>query len=99
MAIRAVQFHEEASTDVESAFEWYFARSEWAAARFLQAVDDGIREIAESPDRWPLADFGARKYLVVRFPFAVFYREFSSAIQIIAVAHASRRPGFWRGRL
>ena len=99
MANKPVQFHEAASIDMESAFEWYFARSEWAAAKFLHAVDDGVRNIAESPTRWPLADSGMRKYLLETFPFALFYRELSSAIQIIAVAHTSRRPGFWRGRL
>ncbi len=99
MANKPVQFHEEASVDMESAFEWYFLRSEWAAARFLEAVEKGIRSIAESPARWPVADLSTRKYLLETFPFALFYRESSSAIQIIAIAHTSRRPGFWRGRL
>ncbi len=98
MANEIVQFHEEDSEDVESAFEWYFVRSEWAAARFLQVLDEGVRNIAESPTRWPVASFGTRKYLLETFPFVVFYRDFPSAIQIIAVAHTSRRPGFWRGR-
>ena len=99
MANKPVQFHEEASTDIEAAFEWYFVRGEWAAARFLQAMDEGVRNIAESPARWPLADSGTRKYLLGTFPFALIYRELSSCVQIIAVAHTSRRPGFWTGRL
>lgn len=99
MANKPVQFHEEAAADIEAAFEWYFVRSEWAAARFLQTLDEGVRNIAESPTRWPVADSGTRKYLLETFPFGLFYRELPSSIQIIAVAHSSRRPGYWRGRL
>lgn len=74
MANKPVQFHEEAAVDMESAFEWYFVRSEWAAARFLHVLDEGVRNIAESPTRWPVADLGTRKYLLETFPFALFYR-------------------------
>src|SRR5215475_1949252 len=99
MTNKSVRFHEEAVADMESAFEWYFVRSEWAAARFLQAVDEGIRNIVESPERWLLYESGLRKYLLDTFPFALFYRETSSNIEIIAVAHTSRRPCYWRTRL
>jgi hypothetical protein len=33
------------------------------------------------------------------FPYFVVFRELPSKIQIIAVAHAKRRPGYWRGRI
>jgi plasmid stabilization system protein ParE len=97
MANRSVRFHEQASRDLEEAFDWYFVRSEWAAARFLQAVDNGIESVVESPKRWPMDDSGLRRYLLETF--ALFYRESSACIEIIAVAHTSRRPGFWKGRL
>jgi hypothetical protein len=34
-----------------------------------------------------------------RYPYFVVFRELPRKIQIIAVAHAKRRPGFWASRL
>jgi hypothetical protein len=40
----------------------------------------------------------ARRVLVRRFPYFVIYREWSDRLEIVAVAHQSRRPGYWRSR-
>lgn len=89
MANKPVQFHEEASSDLMSAFDWYFVRHN---------VDDAIGKIAESPSRWPLGELGTRKLVLAAFPFAVIDRETATSIQIVRVAHAGPRPGFWRNR-
>ena len=41
---------------------------------------------------------GTRKFLLRRFPYGVVYRITKSAIQVIAVAHGRRRPGYWKSR-
>jgi hypothetical protein len=35
---------------------------------------------------------------VHRFPFAVIYRHDDRMIQVIAVMHLKRQPGYWRSR-
>ncbi len=57
-----------------------------------------VASIAEAPQRWPAGIHGTRKFLLGRFPFAVIYRELPSIIQVLAVAHGHRRPGYWKGR-
>jgi toxin ParE1/3/4 len=94
-----VTFHEGASSEYEAAFEWYFLRSEFAASRFAEEIDRAIALISESPKRWPLANHGTRKFLLQRFPFAIFYREHFQGIQLLAIAHGNRNPGYWKGRL
>jgi hypothetical protein len=42
---------------------------------------------------------GMRRVMLHRFPYFVVFRELPHKIQIIAVAHAKRRPGYWRGRV
>lgn len=44
------------------------------------------------------AVYGARHVLLRRFPYFVVYRERSEDIHVIAVAHTSRKPGYWRHR-
>jgi hypothetical protein len=34
-----------------------------------------------------------------RFPFVIVFRETAFGLEIIAVAHGHRRPGYWRDRL
>ncbi len=40
----------------------------------------------------------ALKFLLQRFPFAIVYRELPAAIQVLAIAHARRKPGYWKQR-
>ena len=99
MASKEVEFHEEASSEYEAAFDWYFARSELAASKFTEELSRAINLIAEAPQRWPDNIEGTRKLLLQRFPFAVVYRELPSIIQVLAMAHGRRRPGYWKDRL
>jgi hypothetical protein len=36
--------------------------------------------------------------MLKRYPFFVIFREFPRKIEILAVAHAKRRPGYWAKR-
>jgi plasmid stabilization system protein ParE len=63
-----VKFHEAASEEFEAAFEWYYLRSEFFASKFAEEIAHAINLIAETPERWPKTNSGARKYLLRRFP-------------------------------
>ena len=39
-----------------------------------------------------------RRFPMRRFPYSVVYQETKNALRIIALAHHSRRPGYWRSR-
>jgi len=98
MAIKNVEFHEEAALEFLAAVDWYLARSELVASRFAQQVTHAVQLIAQAPQRWPSYSHGTRKFVLRRFPFLVVYRELATVIQILAVAHAHRRPGYWKTR-
>jgi hypothetical protein len=34
-----------------------------------------------------------------RFPFSVVYHVVDDLIRIVAIAHAKRKPGYWRTRM
>ena len=53
------------------------------------SIGERVRRIRDVVRRVPLR----------RFPFLLIYRERASDIQIIALAHTSRRPNYWRSRL
>ena len=96
MAVKSVEFLDEASAEYEAAFDWYFVRRESSAANFAAELAHAVSMIAEAPHRWPAGPYGTRKFLLHRFPYAVVYRELPSTIQVLAVAHGHRRPGYWK---
>ena len=93
-----VFFHPEAVEEAEAAALWYRGRSPRAAARFIDEISQVIEKIAAAPRRWPAGPRETRRAKLPCFPFAVIYREKGDAIQILAVAHGKRRPGYWRSR-
>src|SRR5260221_14039517 len=101
MASKKVRFHEAAAGEFESAIAWYLPRSESAAERFSLEVDRAVGRISKSPHRWPTGKHGTRKFPLQRFPFLIVYRELRDPdiVQILAVAHAHRRPEYWKNRL
>jgi len=97
---KQVTLHDGAAADYDAAFEWYLERSANAAVRFDEAVERAMTEIARAPQRWMRGSYGTRRYLLRGFPYLLIYRELSSkVIQILAVAHTSRRPGYWKERV
>ncbi len=94
-----VKFHPLAEEEYLTSYAWYSERSETAARAFLREMDRAILRISEAPERWPKYDSLTRRLLLTSFPFSVIYRVVEEDIEIIAVAHHRRRPGYWRDRL
>ena len=99
MPSRHAEIHPEAIAEARAANRWYRTRSISAADAYLAELDQAVVAIAENPDRWPWYVYGTRRYVFRRFPFYVVYRERSETIQIIAVAHTRRKPGYWKRRM
>jgi toxin ParE1/3/4 len=99
MAVKPLEIHPSALTELKSALDWYLERNETAALKFASELDRAIDLVIEFPERWPVGEHGTRKFVLRRFPFAVVYRENPAVIQVLAIAHGHRRPGYWKDRL
>src|SRR5215475_6115882 len=97
LADSSVEFHDEASAEYAAAFDWYMERNSDAALKFDAEVNRAVAQIVEAPKRWATGSHFTRRFLLRRFPFVLIYRERASGnIQIVAVAHCSRKPGYWK---
>lgn len=92
------RFHPDAVSEAERARDWYAERSLRAALAFLAELDRAIASVVEGPERWPEYLHGTRRYVFPRFPFALVYRVVDSIVEIVAIAHGRRRPGYWGDR-
>jgi len=96
---KRLDIHPAALEELKSALVWYLERSEAAANNFAGELDAAIDLVVNSPRRWPGGEHGTRKFVLQRFPFAVIYRETEASIQVLAIAHGHRRPGYWKKRI
>lgn len=66
---------------------------------FHPAADEELlTRIAGAPERYPLTRFGRRRFVLVSYPYDIVYRVTQNEIEIMAIAHHARRPGYWRNR-
>ena len=93
-----VEFHSDAKIELSESAEWYAERSSSAARSFLVAIDVAIASIVDAPNRFVSIDDRHQSCSVIKFPFQIVFRVSDDRILIVAVAHAKRRPGYWRGR-
>jgi toxin ParE1/3/4 len=94
----SIRFVPEASTELEEAFAWYLERSPRAAEAFLHEWKSAVVLISSSPFVWPSFEAGTRRYVLRQFPYSVIYREVKGGIEIVALMHHKRQPGYWYQR-
>jgi toxin ParE1/3/4 len=94
-----VSISEEALAEIEESRAWYRKRSQSAEAAFLHEVDHAIHLVAGAPRQWPLYLSGTRRYVFTTFPYSLVYLIDEDIVNVVAVAHDKRRPGYWRDRV
>ena len=92
-------FHPEALEEYRAAALYYAERDPALALKFLDAVEDAIRRILESPERYRILDEDVRRCLTHVFPYAVLFTKEPESILIVGVMHCSREPGYWKRRV
>lgn len=70
-----------------------------AAVGFDMELRNAYRTLQARSQICPPFLHGTRQVILERYPFSVVFRERLHDIQIIAVAHAKRRPGYWAKRV
>lgn len=95
-----VALHPDAQREYQIAVAWYQQRSQSAARRFVAEVERVVSVIAAQPDRFGWYDDEFREAGLRRYPYSIVYRVGPSGdVLIVAVAHASREPGYWQDRV
>ena len=99
MARLPIRFNPEATAELDEAISWYESQSPRAANDFRIQVNLAIAAMSQSPTIRALDRGGTRKYRLPKFPYQVICTEKHSTLVVIAIAHTSRKPGYWRKRL
>lgn len=93
------RFVPEAELELVDAALWYEDQRPGLGLEFEAEVRRSIDVILEAPNRWPEVKAGYRRFRTDRFPYSIVYRLPSkNVVEIVAVAHGKRRPGYWSRR-
>ena len=98
--MKPLQVSEPAAHELAEAVRWYEERRPgWGAALF-----DALAHTFDLIEQYPeigstRAGRPAARQLAVRgYPYLVVYRIRPDDVYVVAVAHGSRRPGYWKNR-
>jgi toxin ParE1/3/4 len=91
----------EAEQELAEAAVWYEGKRAGLGVELIAVLDRAFEDIVRSPLAYPAwrKDRPYRKITVARFPYVVFFQIDADAVEVIAVAHAKRRPGYWVQRV
>lgn len=88
----------EAQKELREGLLFYAQRSVRAASQFADDFEKALNLIRAFPNAWPAYVENTRHCKFSRFPHALIYRQDPKIIRVIAVAHLSRRMGYWKIR-
>jgi toxin ParE1/3/4 len=94
---------QQAEDEITDAVVHYERQRAGLGTEFFAAIRDAMRRATEAPDACsPVRGAGTlpiRFVIVRRFPYRVVFLREPDLILFLAVAHADRRPGYWRDRI
>lgn len=93
-----VRFRPEAEQDLADAAAWYEEQRPGLGRQFLEEAQATLSAIAERPMAYQLVYRAARRALLRRFPFGIFYRAEPDQVVVVGILHGSRDPNSWKAR-
>lgn len=92
------RFLSAAESEAAEAILFYNEVSSEVGNDFVSHLDRAIRLLCSLPKIGSPIEHGFRSFPLRKFPFSIIYKSTDDEIVIIAVAHHSRRPGYWKSR-
>ncbi len=102
--MKQVKIGKDAALELEEAAAWYETEQSGLGSRFITAFENAIKLLGEqdppvTPAGGNAGKQGAKKLILHKFPFSLIVYELEQSIVVVALAHHSRKPGYWRSRV
>ena len=94
-----ISLSDEAKADGWDAVGWYIDEGAFPAVNaFADELEHTLHLLRKFPEMGTPGTQGTRVLPLRSFPYSLVYRIHTPLIRVIAIAHHSRRPGYWAGR-
>jgi hypothetical protein len=92
-----------AAEEAAEAAAWYERERPGLGVDFQVAIEAALDVLEQdivplTPAPGTSGSRGVKRLLLRRFPYSVIVREGGTEVVVLAFAHHSRRPGYWRDR-
>jgi plasmid stabilization system protein ParE len=94
-----LEFLPEASAEADCATKDYEARVPGLGVRFREEVESACTAIVQHPFLWRERPGGYRRVNLPGYPYYIAFVLREERVVVIAVAHGSRHPDFWKRRI
>ena len=91
-------FHPDTYDEIDDARQWYERQRVGLGDDFLRALEDVFQHLSTMPMVNRVLYRDARRALLRRFPYGVYYRVLPDRVEVIAVQHLRRNPSSWQSR-
>ena len=94
--MKPVRLDEHAKAELREAVLVYDQQLSGRGQRFLDAVDEALTEISQRTQGFArLGKSIYRECILTRFPYILYFRELEDVIEVAAISHGRRKPGYW----
>ena len=93
-----IRLDEGARAELLEARDYYNSQLPGLGNELIDEFKTTVDCIIENPEAWQQITPRHRRCRFHRFPYNVIYEILPDTILIIALAHAKRKPGYWRSR-
>lgn len=97
--MKPVDYHEAAEEELLSEIGYLELQPAGLGRRFFGEVRRAENLISQFPELAAEILPGIRKHVLRKFRYSLIYAVETDRLLILAVAHHSRRPGYWIGRV
>ena len=97
---RTLRVLPDAEAELQSAAIWYEEKRRGLGIELVAIVDQALQAVLENPEACPVwrPNSPYRKRPLKRFPYVLFFSVDSAMVELVALAHTKRRPGYWLDR-
>lgn len=94
-----IRYHEAAEDELLNEIGYLELRANGLGRRFFEEIRRSEKLISQFPESAEEIRPGIRKRVLRKFRYSLIYSIEEEGVLILAVAHHSRRPGYWLGRI
>jgi plasmid stabilization system protein ParE len=98
--MRTLRVLPEAEEEIAHTAEWYESKRPGLGVEMVAVIEAAFEQIVDAPLACAVWRRGRpyREKIVERFPYIIFFTIDDAVVEVVAVAHTKRKPGYWLER-
>jgi len=97
--VTPLNYHEAAEEELLREIGYLELRTKGLGKRFFGEIRRAEKIISKYPESGEEIRPGIRKQVLRKFRYSIIYSTATEGVLVLAIAHHSRRPSYWLGRI